>query len=132
MTRRNRIETADPGVFVDLDARSRDVAIEALNASDAPIGQADGLVAAITGASLKMIVEARIGLHMAGHTPENDEMLPLLFLPLEAAQHALLAHGHVGITGKDRDLPLAEQQLAECAAYCMAAIDRIRLARGAS
>jgi hypothetical protein len=73
----------------DLAAAARDAAIQALAASDtAPIASADELVASITGASLKMIVAARIRLFLEGHTPEADEYLPIALLVHEAQQHA--------------------------------------------
>lgn len=131
--RPTRIETADPGVFVDLDAMSRDAAIQELAASDtAPIAQADELVASITGTSLKMIVAARVRLFLDGHTPEADEYLPIALLVHEAQQHAGQARAHIGTDDRDRDLVAAEASLATTAAFCMAAIDRLRQARGAS
>jgi hypothetical protein len=114
---------------LELTQRVRDVAIQALGETDARLHQSDELVAAITGSALKAIVAARAGLFTAGHTPDNDEMLPIPWLPFEVQQHAAFASAKIGLTGKDRDLPAAEQLLAVTAAYCMAAIDRLRLAR---
>lgn len=127
-----RIESEQPGVFVDLAALTRDAAIAVLNQSNAPVALADDLVAAVTGSGLKMVVAARVQLFVDGHQPEADAFLPIPWLPLEAQQHAALAQARIGITGKDRDLPQAERELALTAAFCMAAIDRLRAARGAS
>jgi hypothetical protein len=119
-------------VFVDLDAQARDAAMAVLTASDAPLREADDLVAAVTGTALRLIVAARVDLFLAGHQPDADAYLPIPWLPLEAQQHAALAQAKIGITGKDRDLPAAEALLARTAAFCMAAIDRLRSARGTS
>jgi hypothetical protein len=119
----------DVGVFTDLDALSRDTAIQTLKDSEAPIAQADALAATLTGPALKAVCAARVDLFLKGHTPENDDMLPLPFLPFEAQQHAALASHRIGLTGRDRDLVAAEQELALTAAFCLAAIDRLRAAR---
>lgn len=130
--RPNRVESESPGVFVDLDAATRDAAVQSLKDSTAPIASAGDLVAAVTGAALKAIVAARVKLFLDGHTPENDEFLPVNWLPFEVQQHGALAAAQIGLTGKDRDLPAAEASLALAAACAMAAIDRLRAARGAS
>lgn len=116
----------------DLDIAARDVAIQSLTDSDAPISQADALLALVTGPALKTLVAARVQLFLAGHTPENDEMLPLQLLPDEARRQAANAVNAIGLTMQDRDLALAEANLAQAAALCMAAIDRLRVAQGRS
>lgn len=126
------IETTDPGVFVNLDEAARDAAIQSLGESAAPIALADDLVAAITGTALKSIVAARVKLFTDGHTQEADLMLPLPLLVYEAQQHAGLARGFIGTDHKHRDLAAAEASLAMTAAFCLAGIDRLRAARGAS
>jgi hypothetical protein len=126
-----RAETA-PGVFTDLGALARDAAIQTVARSDAPISDADDLVAAVTGAALQAVVAARVRLFVQGHTPSADELLPILWMPFEAQQHAALASAQIGLTAQGRDLAAAEASLALTAATCMAAIDRLRSARGAA
>lgn len=118
-----RVEASSPGVFVDVDAASRDAAIQALAATDAPIGSADDLVAAVTGPALKSVVAARVKLFCDGHNPENDDFLPIGWLPMEARQcfeqaRDLMASNH-------RDLAEVRAKLAEGAAFAFAAIDRL-------
>lgn len=64
-----------------------------------------------------------------GHTAEADEMMPILWLPKRVKEFAELAYRAIGVTGADRNLDAAEKRLAQTAALCLAAIDRLRLAR---
>lgn len=126
-----RIETACPGVFVDLDEASRDVAIQALAQSDAPIGDADDLVAIVTGPALKAVVLARVEqVAKHGHTPARDADLPIKHLPHHA--RSMIIDTVDLLEGPHRNLVVARRRLAKAAAMLMAAVDRvdIEIAKG--
>lgn len=120
--RPTRVETA-PGVYRDLDALSRDAAIQALGETDAPLGQADELVAAVTGPALKAAVQARVRMLAGGHNAENDDLLPIGWLPMEA-RHCFERIRAVMIRERV-DLDEVRRLLAEGVAYGLAAIDRL-------
>lgn len=121
--RPTRIETA-PGVFRDLDSLSRDAAVQALGTTDAPLALADELVAAVTGAALKAVVAARVGLIVGGgHTAENDDFLPIGWLPMEARQCFEAVRG--AMMENPRDLHRIRQLMIDGAAFAFAAIDRL-------
>jgi hypothetical protein len=125
-----RLETGNPGVFTDLGAIARDVAIQALGSTDAPIGQADDLVAIVSGQALALTVQMRVEQVVKhGHTPDSDLMLPIGLLPTEVQNMAGLARAAIGITGSDRNLDAGVKRLARTAALCWAAIDRILAAQ---
>jgi hypothetical protein len=121
--RPTRIETECPGVFVDLEAAARDAAIQAIATTDARIATADDLVAAVTGPALKAAVTARVKLFADGHTPDNDDFLPIGWLPMEARQRFEQARDL--INDDHRDLALVRAALADGVAFGMAAIDRL-------
>lgn len=109
-----------------LDALGRDVALQALGESDAPIARADEIAAAVTGEALKATVMMRVEqIVKHGHDPKDDLMLPIVFLPNQAKLMAMAAHEAVMAGGDGRDLQLARRRLARTAALCWAAIDRI-------
>jgi hypothetical protein len=111
-------------VFTDLAARSRDAAIQALGETNAPLGQADELVAAVTGPALKAVVVARVGLITAGgHTAETDDFLPIGWLPMEARQCFEAIRG--AMMEEPRDLAKVRKLLVDGAAFAFAAIDRL-------
>lgn len=118
-----RIETECPGVFVDLDAASRDAACQTLATTDALIATADDLVAAVTGPALKAAVAARVKLFIGGHTPENDDFLPIGWLPMEARRCFETARDLMN--DDHRDLALVRAAIAEGLAFGLAAIDRL-------
>jgi hypothetical protein len=107
--------------FTDLAALARESAIQALGGTDAPIGRADELVAAVTGEGLKAVIQARVRQLVRGHGAETDDMLPIGWLPMEAR--------HCFERARDRlnegELGDARRLLAEGAAYGLAAIDRL-------
>lgn len=124
-----RAETENPGVFVNLDEASRDAAIQALGQTDAAIARADDLVAAIAGAALKAVVQARVEqIVKHGYTTEDDAMLSIVYLPAQVRRMAVAADEAAKVTGRDRDLAVVRRRLAACAALCMAAIDRLDIA----
>jgi hypothetical protein len=99
-------------------------------AGSAPLASAEELRAALTGPAMAMVCRMRIEqIVKHGHTAENDETLPLIWLPKQARDHAQIACANIGVTGKDRNLAAAEKGLARTAALCLAALDRLRLAR---
>lgn len=121
-----RVETASPGVFVDVGAIARDAAIQTLKETDAPIASADDLVALVTGPALKATVAMRVGQVVRhGYTPDGDLMLPIGLLVTETITHAQRARAAIGTTEADRDLVAARQYLASTAALCWAALDRL-------
>lgn len=117
-----RIETA-PGVYRDLDSLSRDAAIQALAGTDAPLGLADELVAAITGPALKAIIAERVGQISRGHNAENDDFLPIGWLPMEARQCFEAVRS--AMMEEPRDLHRIRQLMVDGAAFAFAAIDRL-------
>lgn len=117
-----RIETA-PGVFRDLDALSRDAAIQALGESDAPLALADELVATVTGGAMKSAVQARVKMLVGGHTADNDDLLPIGWLPMEA-RHCL-ERVKLAMLREGRDLDDIRRLLVEGVAFGLAAIDRL-------
>jgi hypothetical protein len=106
---------------VDLDAAARDAAIQTLKETDAPIASADDLAALVTGPSLKAAVAARVKLFIAGHTPDDDDMLPVGWLPMEARQAFERVRDQ--LNDDHRDLALVRATIAEGIAFGLAAID---------
>lgn len=101
------------------------------SAADVPLAGTYDLLAAVSGYAVRIVLEMRIEqIVKHGHTSENDEMLPILWLPKQAKDYAQIACDRIGVTGKDRNLDAAERALARCAALCLASIDRLRQARG--
>jgi hypothetical protein len=99
------------------------------SAASVPLASAEELLAAVSGPALKAVLEMRIEqIVKYGHTVENDAMLPLLWLPRQAADYARIACDRVGVTGKDRNLNAAIKALVRSAALSLAAIDRIKAA----
>lgn len=100
------------------------------NVADVPLASADELIAAISGEAVKCVLEMRIEqIVKHGHTPENDAMLPLLWLPRQAVGYGQIACERIGVTGKDRNLDTAVKALSRQAALAIAAIDRILAAK---
>jgi hypothetical protein len=127
-----RVETR-PGVFAQgepgLQALAADAATQALNQPDAPVGQADMLVAAVTGEALRGTVRMRVEqIAKHGHTPDSDDMLPITLLAKGAQDMVGLARAAIGVTGRDRNLDAAKKRLLRAAALCWAAFDRLERA----
>jgi hypothetical protein len=119
-----------PGTNAIVDEALDEAKQTLFSAADVPLARTDELLAAIAGPSVKCVLEMRIEqIVKHGHSQENDETLPLLWLPKAVLQHAQIACDRIGVTGKDRNLPAAEKSLARTAALCLAALDRIRRAR---
>ena len=124
--------------MTDLHALARDAAIQAVMLGDpsnptgaagsgAPIAQADELVAIVTGAAFRALVTARVGLYLKGHTPENDDLLPVGMLPLRAGKALAAARDrlHQGCCGDSDALGEARALLVEGVALGLAAIERV-------
>jgi hypothetical protein len=116
---------------LSLGRAMRHLRVASCAAADVPLARADELLAAIAGPAVRRVLEMRIEqIVKHGHSAENDETLPLLWLPKQARRdHAQIACDRIGVTGKDRNLEAAEKSLARTAALCLAALDRIRRAR---
>jgi hypothetical protein len=112
----------------DLHEIARDAAIQALGATDAPLGRADELAAAVSGEALRAVVAARVEqIVRHGHAAEGDAMLPLGYLTGEALRR-LQAGRDVIVHGDRQNLAVGRRRLAAVAALCLAEIDRIDIA----
>jgi hypothetical protein len=121
-----------PGTGTIVEQAIEEAAQTIFSAAEVPLASADELLAAVTGPAVRCVLEMRIEQMVKhGHTAANDELLPILWLPRQAADHAQIACDRIGVTGKDRNLDSAKRQLAISAALCLAAIDRIRAAQEA-
>jgi hypothetical protein len=119
-----------PGTSAIVEQGLEEAAQALFSAADVPLARADELLAAIAGPAVRAVLEMRIEqIVKHGHSIENDETLPLLWLPRQAREHAQVACDRIGVTGKDRNLEAVEKSLARTAALCLAALDRIRAAR---
>jgi hypothetical protein len=96
-------------------------AAQAIIRDDVPLAAVPELRQAIQGAAMRAVLDARVSLFLKGHTPENDEMLPIGWLPMEARQRLQRVHDELSADG--RDLAIVRDQLAETAAFAMAALD---------
>lgn len=88
---------------------------------DVPLSAVSDLRLALQGPALRAVLDARVTIFLKGHTPENDEMLPIGWLPMEA-RHKLEAVQDQ-LSADDRDLAEVRRLLAEGAAFAMAALD---------
>lgn len=77
---------------------------------------------------LGAVIRERVAqLDAHGHMPEADAELPLHALPHKALDYLQIAlECTQGIRGQ-RDLPRARKKLAQAAALCLAALDRLDL-----
>jgi hypothetical protein len=95
-----------PGTNAIVDAALEDVAQTLFTAADVPLARSEELLAALQGPAMRSLMHMRIEqIVKHGHTAENDLMLPLMWLPKQAKDHAQIACDRVGVTGTDRDLP---------------------------
>jgi hypothetical protein len=114
------------GTNAIVDAATTETAQSLFAAADVPLARSEELLAALQGPAMRAVCAMRVEqIVKHGHTAENDEMLPILWLPKQARDHAQIACDRVGVTGKDRNLEAAKLSLARTAALCLAAIDRI-------
>jgi len=104
-----------------------DEAVQSLfDVADAPLASAEELRRAVTSPAVKAVLEMRIEQMVKhGHTAENDDSLPIGWLPKEARDYAGIALNCIGPTASERNLPRALKSLARTAALCLAAYDRI-------
>jgi hypothetical protein len=122
----SRMTELPPGTNAIVDAALDDVTQTLFTAADVPLMRSEELLAALQGPAMRSLMHMRIEqIVKHGHTAENDLMLPILWLPKQARDHAQIACERIGVTGRDRDLELAKRALARSAALCLAAIDRI-------
>jgi hypothetical protein len=121
-----------PGTNAIVESAVEETAQTLFSAADVPLANADELLAALQGPAMRAVCEMRIEqIVKHGHTADNDAMLPILWLPKQARDHAQIACDRIGVTGRDRNLDSAKKSLARTAALCMAAIDRIDAAKAA-
>jgi hypothetical protein len=81
-----------PGTNAIVDAALEDVAQTLFTAADVPLMRSEELLAALQGPAMRSLMHMRIEqIVKHGHTAENDLMLPLMWLPKQAKDHAQIA-----------------------------------------
>lgn len=115
----------DFGEFVD---HGLEEAAQAAILPNVKLAMVPELLAALQGPAVRSVLAARVAMFLKGHTPENDDLLPVGWLP-RAAGRALAAvhqHMHQHCCGDRGDyLDEARARLVEAAAHLLAAVDRI-------
>jgi hypothetical protein len=115
-----------PGTHAIVDAAIEEGPQTLFTAAEVPLARSAELLAALQGSAMRAVMHMRIEQMVKhGHSRESDAMLPLLWLPKQAADHARNACDRVGVTGQGRNLAAAKKALARSAALALAAIDRI-------
>jgi hypothetical protein len=97
----SRMTELPPGTNAIVDAALDDVAQTLFTAADVPLACSEELLAALQGPAMRSLMHMRIEqIVKHGHTAENDLMLPLMWLPKQAKDHAQIACDRVGVTGR--------------------------------
>lgn len=94
-----------------------------LSAPGVPIAATAELVAAVSGAAARAVLEARIAMIVAGHDAEADDMLPIGWLPMEARQ--CLERVRSAFVQPNPDMARIRALVVQAAAFALAAIDRL-------
>lgn len=99
-------------------------AAQAVIQPDIPLALVPELLAALQGPGMRAVMAKRVDqIARRGHSADNDDMLPLGWLPMEARQAFERARDH--LSGEHRDLARVRGLLVEAAAVGLAAIDRL-------
>jgi hypothetical protein len=109
-----------------VEQAAEEAAQSLFSASDVPLARAEEILAAIQGAAVRSVLEARIEqIVKHGHTAQVDARQPLGMLPREAKDRLQMGCDCLG--GERRNLPVARRRFARAAALLLAAIDQIDL-----
>lgn len=99
-------------------------AAQAVIQSDIPLSLVPELLAALQGPAMRDVMARRVDqIARRGHLAENDDMLPIGWLPMEA--RCALERARDRLNGDNRDLGEVRTQLIEAVALTLAGIDRL-------
>lgn len=119
-----------PGTHSIVDGALDEARQTLFSAADVPLASAEELVAIVTAASVRAMLEARIDQVVKhGHTPEQDANLPLKILPCHA-RSSIVDTLDLLDRGPRQNLHVARRRLAKAGAILLAAIDRIDVELG--
>lgn len=90
---------------------------------DLPLARFDEAVRVVTSPAVKDALAARVGMIVKGHTLNNDEVLPVGWLPMEAGQ--MIERARSALSARPCDLIKVRRLLVEAVAFGLAAVDRI-------
>jgi hypothetical protein len=79
----------------------------------------------LEGPALASVIEARLAQIDHGHTSERDMDTVIDFLPRQARDFIVIAIDCIRADMSPQDLPRARKKLAQAAALCLAALDRL-------
>lgn len=112
------------GTHAIVDQAVEDAGQTLFSAADVPLARADELLAILTGAAVRSVLETRVAQVVEhGHTLEGDLGMPTGWLVNEARADLALALDLINAGPARRDLPRARKRVARAAAMCLAAID---------
>jgi hypothetical protein len=113
-----------PGTSAIVEAALEETPQTLFSVADVPLARTDELLAAISGDAVRSLLEMRIEqIIKHGHTAENDDTLPLGWLPKEARECLMMACDNMW--GPNRDLAVARRRFVRAGAFVLAAIDRL-------
>jgi hypothetical protein len=81
--------------------------------------------AVLESRAIGLVIDARLSQLARGHSADADAALPVHALPAKAKEFAQIAGECCQPWNGETNLPRARKKLAETAALCLAAIDRI-------